>query len=187
MSLQTAAPQLLQRAAARLELTTAEPVRPLARLAGLFVVGALASVVLQPVLAVFWRALFDTSAVEELSRRFGNATLQANPEVILMVAAIGPVIEEFIFRWGAFKLLKRLGAGTWTTIAVSAAIFALAHWHVAPAAAAFAGLVGLLLGYLYARTNDIWCAVATHAGINAGALSLMALGALLSGRLGDIG
>jgi len=148
----------------------------------LFALGIAASLLLQPLLAIVWKLIFDTSAARDLSRQFGEQTLRGNPGVILLIAAIGPVIEEFIFRWGAFKLLRLLNVGLLPTILITSVAFGAAHLHIAPVNMAFATLLGIALGWIYARTDDIWCPIALHAGINAGALVLMGL-AVASGRL----
>ena len=165
----------------KLELTTAEPVAPLRRVGLLFVLGIAGSLLLQPLLAVVWELMFDTSAAKDLSRHFGEQTLRGNPGIILLVAAIGPVIEEFIFRWGAFKL-RLVKLGILPTILITSVVFGAAHLHIAPVNVAFATLLGIALGWIYARTDDIWCPIALHAGINAGALVLMGVG-VASGRL----
>jgi membrane protease YdiL (CAAX protease family) len=166
----------------KLELTTAEPAAPLRRVGLLFVLGIAGSLLLQPLLAVVWELMFDTSAARDLSRHFGEQTLRGNPGIILAVAAIGPLIEEFIFRWGAFKLLRLVKLGILPTILITSVAFGAAHLHIAPVNAAFATLLGIALGWIYARTDDIWCPIALHAGINAGALVLMGVG-VASGRL----
>jgi membrane protease YdiL (CAAX protease family) len=159
-----------------LELTATEPAAPLRRLGRLFVFGSAASVLLQPLLAIVWKALFDVGAAEELSHRFGEQTLRANPAIILMVAAIAPVVEEFVFRWAGFRLLRLLRLPIAAVIVLTSLAFGAAHLHIAPVVTVFATLVGLALGWIYARTRDIWCPIAVHAGINAGALVLMAIG-----------
>lgn len=166
----------------KLELTPAEPAEPLRRLALLFALGMTASLLLQPLLAVVWKLVFDTSAARALSRHFGEQALDGNPAIILLVAAIGPVLEEFVFRWGGFKLLRLLKLGIAPTILITSAAFGAAHLHIGPVNTAFATLLGLMLGWVYARTADIWCPIALHAGINAGALVLMVVG-VASGRL----
>lgn len=144
--------------------------------------GVAASLVLQPLLAVVWQLVFDTAAAKDLSRRFGEQALRGNPAVILLVAAIGPVIEEFIFRWAGFKLLRLLHFGVLPTILITSVAFGAAHLHIAPVNVTFATLLGLALGWSYARTDDIWCPIALHSGINAGALVLMGI-AVAIGRL----
>jgi CAAX prenyl protease-like protein len=79
-----------------------------------------------------------------------------------------PIMEElfwrsFLMRWIDRHDFLRLEPGQVTgyALAVSAAVFALAHtlW--------FAGLVaGLAYGWLYRRTGSLWMPVAAHALTN---------------------
>lgn len=90
--------------------------------------------------------------------------------IIVMAVAIGPVLEEIVFR-GLLQtlLLEAMGrSARWPVILTAAALFSVVHlgattWHALP------GLfvLGIVLGWLYERTGSLWPPVLVHAGFNA--------------------
>lgn len=81
----------------------------------------------------------------------------------LTTAVLVPVMEEFAFRGVIFSALKRHGSGF--AVVVSAAIFAAAHMSVT--SVAFAFVAGLGMGFVYAKTRNLWLTVCIHALNNA--------------------
>ena len=81
----------------------------------------------------------------------------------------GAVVEEVIFRGFLFRLAAGLG-GNWTALAVTSAIFGLAHIgnHGATllSSAAIALEAGILLGAAYAASGSLWLPIGLHAGWN---------------------
>lgn len=77
---------------------------------------------------------------------------------VLRTALLPAFFEEFLFRGILMGQLRRWGDGF--AIFFSALLFGLFHgsWTQIP----FAFLVGLALGYLVVRTNNIWVSVAVH-------------------------
>ncbi len=76
----------------------------------------------------------------------------------LLVVVIGPIIEELIYRkW----MIDRLGAyGDVTAILFSSVLFGLGHGNFFQFAYAF--LLGIVLGYMYTRTGNIWYSTGLH-------------------------
>ena len=99
----------------------------------------------------------------DLVRRFyaGDAGL------LLAALILAPLLEEFIFRWGAFRLLEWLHAPPPAVIALSTLAFATLHpAPQVPAAVVF----GLLVGHLYQRTRHLGWAIGAHFVWNLGGL-----------------
>lgn len=81
----------------------------------------------------------------------------------------GAVAEEMIFRGFLFRLIAGLG-GNWTALAVTSALFGLAHLGNREAtlasSAAIAIEAGILLGAAYAASGSLWLPIGIHAGWN---------------------
>jgi len=96
---------------------------------------------------------------------------------VLLVGATG---EELLFRGYAFQHLL-CAFGPWLTITSTSVLFALAH-NANPASSAVGaintGLFGLVFGYAYWRTRDLWLPLGMHFAWN---FSLGVVGANVSG------
>lgn len=86
--------------------------------------------------------------------------LVKQPTLALFVMCVAaPVLEELIFRGIVLKgLLKNYSP--WVAIGQSALLFGLIH--INPVQIVGAGLIGLLLGWLYYRTRSLWLCMAGH-------------------------
>jgi hypothetical protein len=98
----------------------------------------------------------------------------------LACIAAGSAGEEILFRGYAFQLLFA-NLGPWASIAPVGVLFGLVHW--ANPSASPLGLLntagfGILFGYAYMRSRDLWLPMGLHFGWN---LTLPLLGANLSG------
>ena len=69
------------------------------------------------------------------------------------VGLLAPLAEELVFRGAILRSLLRWSSRPWIAIAISAVFFAAAHMN--PAQLPHAFIIGLLLGWLYYRTNSI--------------------------------
>lgn len=77
---------------------------------------------------------------------------------ILAVAVLAPFIEEFVFRG---IILTRLEVGgKWFAVIGSAFIFGIAHGDLAKFAFAF--VAGLVFGFLYVKTRNLWVPIVVH-------------------------
>lgn len=88
--------------------------------------------------------------------------LAANVALIALLPAVG---EELIFRGVVQRQFMRWTTNPWTAIVLAAAVFSFIHFQ-------FEGffprmLLGVLLGWLYWRTQNIWVPVAAHFANNA--------------------
>lgn len=82
--------------------------------------------------------------------------------IIAMVVLVGPVVEELIFRKLFFDKLGHYGDRL--IIFVSAIAFGIFHGNFYQLF--YAVLVGLVLGYVYARTSNILYPIALHVMLN---------------------
>ena len=69
------------------------------------------------------------------------------------VGLLAPLAEELVFRGAILRSLLQWCSKPWAAIAISALLFAAAHMN--PAQLPHAFIIGLLLGWLYYRTNSI--------------------------------
>lgn len=76
------------------------------------------------------------------------------------VGLLAPVAEEMVFRGAILRSLLGSIRNHWVAIAISAVLFALVHAN--PAQMPHALLVGLLLGWMYYRTDSLVPGVAFH-------------------------
>jgi len=82
--------------------------------------------------------------------------------VILLVVIVGPIFEELIFRKLIFDRVARFG--TTTAIVTTSIAFGLFHGNLYQLF--YAAALGLVLGYLYAKTRNVLYPIAMHMLIN---------------------
>jgi uncharacterized protein len=108
-----------------------------------------------------------------------NASLGSGIFVILLLCA-GAAGEELLFRGYGFQVLLA-AAGSWATIAPVGVVFAALHANNPNASwlglANTAGF-GILFGYAYLRSRDLWLPIGLHLGWN---VTLPFFGVNLSG------
>lgn len=78
----------------------------------------------------------------------------------LVVGLLAPLAEEMVFRGAVLRSLLRWKENPWIGIVISAVLFAVIHMN--PAQMLHAFLIGLLLGWLYYRTDSIVPGVVYH-------------------------
>lgn len=115
-----------------------------------------AVVVLEPVLSAIPMPDFMRKMLEDL--------IQKNIWSFLAIAVVAPVTEELLFRRVLLPGLIR-NYGPWKGIVWSALFFAIFHLNPWQGIGAF--IIGLLLGYIYFKTGDIWICMFLHATNNA--------------------
>lgn len=87
--------------------------------------------------------------------------MMKNPaSALVAVAVAAPVLEEALFRGVILQGLLRTRR-PWVAIGQSALLFGLFHFN--PAQSVFAFLIGILLGWLYYRTQSLGVCMAVHA------------------------
>ncbi len=82
---------------------------------------------------------------------------------LLVVAVLPAILEEMVYRGYVLRTLR--GYGDWFAVLVSALLFGLMHGNITQVP--FALIVGVVLGWLYVMTDNIWLPVAVHFANNA--------------------
>ncbi len=77
-----------------------------------------------------------------------------------VVGLLAPLAEEMVFRGAVLRSLLQWKSNPWIGIVVSALLFAMIHMN--PAQMPHAFLIGLLLGWMYWRTDSIVPGVVYH-------------------------
>ncbi|MFR9603506.1 MAG: CPBP family intramembrane glutamic endopeptidase [Rikenellaceae bacterium] len=93
--------------------------------------------------------------------------------MVLTLVVIAPFAEEFLCR-GLVLEAVRAKRGAWVACIVSALFFGVLHMH--PTVAINAVIIGIVLGYIYIRTNSLFAPIMLHAFNNALAFLLVWLG-----------
>lgn len=95
---------------------------------------------------------------------------------LIVMAVLPALLEELVFRGYVLRALRPYG--DLFAVLVSAALFGLIHSNIQQVPFAF--VVGILLGWLYVSTNNIWLPVTVHFCNNAVSVLLEYLGFSLS-------
>ncbi len=130
-----------------------------------------------PLMVVVMMALVWVTSVLQVEAKPQAAVVmmfqESRPRLLLvltgLIAVIGPVAEEILFRGLAFVALKRR-FGVRVGLIGSAALFAGAHANAFAFAPIFA--LGWLLGWLYERTGSLVPSIVVHMLHNTGMLFL---------------
>ena len=77
-----------------------------------------------------------------------------------VVGLMAPLVEELVFRGAILRELLRWKRNPWIGIAISALMFSAIHMN--PAQMPHAFLIGVMLGWMYYRTNSIVPGVVCH-------------------------
>lgn len=92
-----------------------------------------------------------------------SVVLTGNPLVVMLTSGIlAPIVEELIFRFGMFKVLK---GNDKSKIIISSLLFGLAHMNLVQSIYAF--ILGLILGKSYAKDKNLVPSLILHLTINA--------------------
>lgn len=120
-------------------------------------------------LALCLLANFPAFAIQDFFSGFGyepapdtTAFSQSWPMLALELfstAVVVPVMEEFAFRGVLFSALQK--QGTAFAVVASALVFSLVHMDFSNVIFAF--ISGLVFGFLYARTRNLWITICIHA------------------------
>lgn len=139
------------------------------------------------IMIIAFRLIFDNSLTLWVSMismpNFINEAfdeLAVSPIIlVLSVIIVAPIYEEIVFRG---ILLKGMSKKINPTIAlvVSALLFAIVHMNIPQGINAF--LLGLVLGFIYLRTESIYLSIFAHCLNNILALSLSSLFSLIGGK-----
>lgn len=111
-------------------------------------------------------AIIPSTCLQEVMPELPNIVEQEFDMILrdrwgyFVVGLLAPVCEELVFRGAVLRALLRWASSHWVAIAISAVFFALIHGN--PAQMPHAFLIGLLLGWLYYRTDSIVPGVVYH-------------------------
>lgn len=101
---------------------------------------------------------------------------------LIATAIVPALVEEFACRGILLGLLKKHG----TTFAIVASSIAFGIMHGNFEQIPFATLVGLILGYIYVKTESIWCCVTVHFVNNSISVILTYLGDFVSANITNL-
>jgi membrane protease YdiL (CAAX protease family) len=99
--------------------------------------------------------------------------------IFLVVAGLGPCVEELFFRGALFGALRQSHGALATALAV-AALFALGHMDARLLLPLFA--TALVIGLVRERSGSVWPGVALHGAFNAATLTVVFAGDAADGK-----
>jgi hypothetical protein len=97
----------------------------------------------------------------------------------VVIGLLAPLVEELVFRGAVLRSLLRWHHNHWVAIAISAVLFALTHMN--PAQMPHAFLIGMLVGWMYYRTDSIIPGVVYHWVNNSVAYAMYHISVILYG------
>ncbi|HEY8890966.1 MAG TPA: type II CAAX endopeptidase family protein [Clostridium sp.] len=136
---------------------------------------------------ISFRLIFDNSLILWVSTipmpDYINGAIQelsVSPIILLLsVAVIAPVYEEILFRGILLKgMANKLNPAV--ALVISALFFALVHMNIPQGINAF--LLGLVIGFIYLKTESIYLSIFAHFVNNFLALSVSSLFSLIEGK-----
>ena len=83
---------------------------------------------------------------------------------ILCTGIMGPIFEEFLFRYDLIRRLSLFNKKRWLVIFISSIIFSLCHTGITSIIYAF--IVGIINSYIYMRDKDIIKPIIVHMAMN---------------------
>jgi len=105
--------------------------------------------------------------LSQYSERYQEVTvmLYSPPfyQQLLTSGLLIPIIEEVLFRWIGFRLLRRWISFPWAMI-ISAVVFGTYHGNLVQFV--YAGICGLLLAYLCEKYDSIIAPIVSHMAMN---------------------
>ena len=116
-----------------------------------------------------------SAAARQLLHPMRNLLPRTEPERRrwVAVAATAGFCEELLFRGFLFFYLQSYwGASLYGAVVVSSLLFASSHWYQGPGNVIRVGIVGLLLGIVYAVTGSLFFPAVLHVLLDLGALSM---------------
>lgn len=124
----------------------------------IFIVG----VVIEPLIEMFPKGL------ENIDKAIGRGGW-----VILTTVVFAPILEEMLFRGLILGSIREKQGRALPAVLISAVIFGVIHFNIPQGINAFA--IGIILGYIYVRTNSLAAVILIHAINNGLAYTLREL------------
>lgn len=79
---------------------------------------------------------------------------------ILCSGIVGPIFEEFLFRYDLIRRLSKFNSNRWVIILISSIIFGLCHTGITTII--YAMIIGLINSYIYMKDKDIIKPIIMH-------------------------
>ena len=141
----------------------------------------------RPWTVLFWTVVASLGAItpsiwlQELLPELPNVAEKIMSDRLgyVVIGLLAPLVEELVFRGAVLRSLLRWHHNHWVAIAISAALFALTHMN--PAQMPHAFLIGMLLGWMYYRTDSIIPGVVYHWVNNSVAYAMYHISVVLYG------
>ena len=126
----------------------------------------------RPWMVLFWcvlaafGAIIPSTYLQELMPELPNYAekefelIMNNRFGYFIVGLLAPLVEELVFRGAILRAWLRWKSNPWIGIVISAVMFSAIHMN--PAQMPHAFLIGLLLGWMYYRTDSIVLGVVYH-------------------------
>src|SRR5437762_3958058 len=128
--------------------------------------------------AITRRLFGNDSSKQSIVELFnGSRTIEQRIMIIVFAVAIAPVVEEFLFRFFLYGVLKRY-FGRFLGITVNALLFAAAHTHFPSFAPLF--VLGSCFTIAYEWSGSILVSMTMHALFNSLSLTVLAFPELFS-------
>ena len=100
-----------------------------------------------------------------------NMAVSGNFFIVLFTTGIlTPIVEELLFRYGIIKIIRKKETGKHhindnKAVIISALLFGIAHFNIIQSTYAF--LLGLIMGKIYVKSENILTSTYVHIGVNA--------------------
>ena len=104
-------------------------------------------------------SLFDIQMPEGLQSRLNVKS--HSPYGVFSICVLTPIFEELLLRTAILGLMLRSGVKPWIAIVLSAFLFGALHLNLCQFV--HAGVGGLMLGYIYYKTNNVFATMIIHA------------------------
>jgi len=114
-----------------------------------------------------WAVLCSVMTLKTSGDITPNVLIKPIPIAQLISAlVIAPILEELLFRGWIFGYLKHEGVNVLVAILVSSLLFAAIHTNTSNVYGSF--ILGLVLAFIYHRTNNLFYVITAHFAINLG-------------------
>lgn len=110
---------------------------------------------------------FFPKLMENYEKLIENYGITDNSTIALIsIIILAPIMEEVLFRGMTFRLARKWSMNFWAANIFQAALFGIAHLNIVQGIYAF--LLGLLLGWIYRKTNSLLGSIWLHMVFNFG-------------------
>lgn len=117
------------------------------------------------------------AVMQAAARSYPSADPRVSMELVFLTSTVNGIFEE-LFVVGYIVTALAATRGVWTAINVSAVVRLLYHLYQGPIGIVTIVPMGLLYGYIYARTRQLWPLILAHVLLDI--VGLSALGRLLT-------